>query len=55
MHWLIMSEKGIHVTVIAESYYRNRATIILGIKHIKDLIEVDKSVRAKYEQIKSQN
>jgi len=53
MHWLILSESGSHVTEIAQAYNRDRVTVRMGIKHIKELIEVDKSVRGKYELIKA--
>jgi chromosomal replication initiation ATPase DnaA len=53
MQWLILNENGIHVTDIANEYNRTRSTVLHGIKHIKGLIEVDKSVRQRYQEMKT--
>lgn len=53
MCMMIMNHKGYTTRFISNRLKRSTDTVLYGIQHIKDLINIDKSVRGRYENIKN--
>lgn len=53
MCMMIMNRKGYTTRFISNRLKRSTDTVLYGIQHIKDLINIDKSVKVRYETIKS--
>lgn len=53
MCMMIMNHKGYTTRFISNRLERSTDTVLYGIQHIKDLISIDRSVKVRYETIKS--
>lgn len=51
LHWLILSNAGMHPTKIGEMYKRKRCTVLYGVKTITGIMKFDKELRKKCERL----